>query len=185
MFAFFRRLKSAVSSIHTMMEKGEEPEDMLNQYVLELEQEVKDGELAMSKMIAEEKLLLKRLKEIREKIEKRNHQVIESIETGKEDFARRVLEDKLQLEREYKQLELLKDYMEKQSKEGKEKLNELKFDYQEMKIKRDMLNGKTGVANARAEIKHSTLTNYSDIGSELDREIEKVKATIKKKSERG
>lgn len=174
-------MKEMVSSSR-IMEKGDEPEDFLDQFIIDMRKDIEEAEQATRKMIVEEKLLKKRMKTAAEKIEKRQTQAKEALELGNEDLARRALEDKKLLVVELQQVEELYESTTSQVKTLREKLKELKAYYQELELKRDALKSKTDTSKLTNTIKarHDGRGNkQSPTLDEIDSELERLKASLK------
>ncbi|OIJ13657.1 phage shock protein A [Anaerobacillus alkalilacustris] len=165
MFEFFRRVKTVVSSeLYNMLEKAEDPEKMLDQYVREMASEIKEVEAATAKMIAEEKLFSKKVQDAKEKVEKREQQALKALKAGNEDLAKRALEDKNRVAKEFLQLEALHRDVVLQAEELKEKLKQMKSEFREMELKRDTLKSKAGAAKAKGQMNRS-LSSMNNEGS--------------------
>ncbi|MCT8136656.1 PspA/IM30 family protein [Anaerobacillus sp. CMMVII] len=165
MFEFFKRIKTVVSSeLYTMIEKAEDPEKMLDQYVREMASEIREVETATAKMIAEEKLFNKKVNDARELVEKREQQALAALGAGNEDLARRALEDKARVASELAQLEQLHRDTALQAEDLKEKLKRMKSEFREMELKRDTLKSKAGAAKAKAQMNRS-LSSLNQGGS--------------------
>ncbi|RXJ02400.1 PspA/IM30 family protein [Anaerobacillus alkaliphilus] len=165
MFEFFKRIKTVVSSeLNSALDKAEDPEKMLDQYVRDMSAEIREVEAATAKMIAEEKLFNKKVNEARDMVEKREQQALQALQSGNEDLARRALEDKQRLANEYVQLEQLHRSTALQAEDLKEKLKQMKSEFREMELKRDTLKAKAGAAKAKAQMNRS-LSSMNNGGS--------------------
>jgi phage shock protein A len=165
LFEFFKRIKTVVSSeLYSMIEKAEDPEKMLDQYIREMGNEIREVEHVTAKMIAEEKLLNKKVCDVKELLEKREQQALKALEVGNEDLARRALEDKVRVTNELAQLEQLHRNAILQAEDLKEKLKQMKSEYREMELKRDTLKSKAGAAKAKAQMNRS-LSSITNEGS--------------------
>src|SRR6056297_645139 len=95
MFQFFKRVKTVVGSeLNSMLDKAEDPVKMLDQFMREMETDIREVESAVVKQIANEKILQKKVNDSNSMIKKREEQAIKALESGNEDLARRALEDK-------------------------------------------------------------------------------------------
>lgn len=174
-------MKEMVSSSR-IIEKGDEPEDFLDQFIIDMRKDIEEAEQATRKMIVEEKLLKKRIKTATEKIERRQFQAKEALELGNEDLARRALEDKKLLVVELQQVEELYASTASQVNALREKLKELKAYYQELELKRDALKNKTDTSKLTDTIKtrkDGTGENQSPSLDDIDNELERLKASLK------
>ncbi|MDQ0255928.1 phage shock protein A [Evansella vedderi] len=168
-------------------EKGDSPEDFLDQFIFDMREDIAEAEQATRKMIVEEKLLLKRIRNAKEKLEKRQKQALEALELGKEDLARRALEDKNLIAQEIKQLESLYESTSRQVNQLREKVKELKAYYQDLQLKRDAFKTKSTAADVTTELyqlKTSTSTGENNAAlpstDEVEMELKKLKDMINK-----
>lgn len=165
MFEFFKRMKTVVSSeLYSMLEKAEDPEKMLDQFVREMASEIREMETATAKMIAEEKLSHKKVVDTKEMVEKRELQALKALEAGNEELARRALEDKAKVAKELGQLEQLHQNIAVQAEDLKGKLKQMKSEFREMELKRDTLKSKAGAAKAKAQMNRS-LSSLNNVGA--------------------
>ncbi len=114
---------------------------MLDQYLLDMEKDISDVEAAVAKQIANEKLLKKQYDEVAEIVAKREDQAMRALESGDEDLARRVLEDKNKQQTQRDSLKESHEESAKLSEELKEKLREMKDEYRDMNMKKRFVKG--------------------------------------------
>ncbi|WP_100333163.1 PspA/IM30 family protein [Bacillus alkalisoli] len=153
MFRFFNRVRTVVSSeLNALLNKAEDPGKMLDQFILDMEKDIADVEAAVAKQIANEKILSKQYAEAADLVAKREEQAIKALQSGDEDLARRVLEDKNKQQAQAQSLDLLVEEATKLSEELKEKLREMKDELRDMKMKKDSLKARSESAKARAKV---------------------------------
>ncbi len=100
-------------------------------------------------------MLKKQADEATELVSKREEQAMRALESGDEDLARRVLEDK---NKHVGQRDALQDShaeSAKLSEELKDKLREMKDEYRDMNMKKDSLKARSESAKARAKVNES------------------------------
>lgn len=167
MFQFFKRVRTVVSSeLNAALDKAEDPVKMLEQYMREMEADIREAETAVAKQIASEKMLEKRLADSKSLVEKREAQALKALESGNEDLARRALEDKKDQQRNLDQLQEAYDRTNKDTKELRSKLEEMKAEFQQMKLKKDSLKARAESAKTRTKMNRT----MSNIGSEESRQ---------------
>ncbi|GAA5416347.1 phage shock protein A homolog [Paraliobacillus ryukyuensis] len=167
MFKFFNRVKTVVSSeLNTLLDKAEDPVKMLDQFMRDMESDIREAESAVAKQIANEKMLKRKYDDAQAMVDKRQSQAEKAIEAGNEDLARRALEDK---QEHAQQVETLKESWERakqDSEQLRKKLDEMKKEYQEMKLKKDSLKARAESAKTRTKINRT----MSSIGSDESRQ---------------
>jgi len=153
MFRLFKRVKTVVDSeLNSLLDKAEDPVKMLDQFMREMESDIREAETAIAKQIANEKMLQKKYEDAKKMVQKRDEQAIQAIEAGNDDLARRALEDKKihqqtldTLTESYERAKLDSDSLRK-------KLDEMKAEYNEMKLKKDSLKARAESAKTRTKI---------------------------------
>lgn len=175
MFRFFSRVKTIVSAeFNALLNKAEDPVKLVDQFIIDMEKDIADVEAAVAKQIANEKLLGKQYEEAATLVEKRQSQAIKALESGDEDLARRVLEDKNKQQQQADTLKTSYEEAAKLSGELKDKLHEMKDELREMKMKKDSLKARSESAKARAKVNHALSGIGTGAKSGFDRMEEKV-----------
>ncbi|WP_100403742.1 PspA/IM30 family protein [Bacillus sp. FJAT-42315] len=166
MFQFFKRVKTYVGSeLNAALDKAEDPVKMLDQFMREMEADIREAETAVAKQIANEKMLKKKFDDASQMAEKRQQQAIEALEAGNEDLARRALEDKKVHEGQAESMRTAYEQASSDAKVLREKLDEMKQEYQEMKVKKDTLKARAESAKTRTKMNRT----MSSIGSDESR----------------
>lgn len=176
MFQFFNRVKTLVNSeLNAMLDKAEDPVKMLDQFMREMEADIRDAETAVAKQIASEKLLKKKADDAQSLVRKREEQAIKALEAGNEDLARRALEDKKSHNSQAEMLTQSYERTKQDSDNLRAKLAEMKQEYQEMKLKKDTLQARAESAKTRTKMNRA-MSNISNDESKrgFERMEEKV-----------
>ncbi|WP_299093251.1 PspA/IM30 family protein [uncultured Metabacillus sp.] len=166
MFRLFKRVKTVVDAeLNALLDKAEDPVKMLEQFMRDMEADIRDAESAVAKQIANEKMLQKKYEDAQKMVEKRDEQAIIAVEAGNDDLAKRALEDKKihkqtadTLKESYERAKLDSDSLRK-------KLDEMKAEYYEMKLKKDSLKARAETAKTTTKINRT----LSGIGSDESR----------------
>ncbi|WP_249870864.1 PspA/IM30 family protein [Oceanobacillus saliphilus] len=166
MFKFFNRMKTVVSSeLNSMLDKAEDPVKMLDQFMREMAEDIKEVEAAVAKQIASEKMLKRKANDAEAMIEKRLNQAEQAIEAGNDDLARRALEDKKGHEATFNTLHASWERTKSDVEVLKAKLDEMKKEYQEMSLKKDSLKARAESAKTRTKMNRT----MSSIGNDESR----------------
>ncbi|KKI93193.1 phage-shock protein [Bacillus sp. SA1-12] len=163
MFRLFKRVKTVVDSeLNALLDKAEDPVKMLEQYLRDMETDIREAESAVAKQIANEKMLQKKYEDAQKMVDKREEQAIKAVEAGNDDLAKRALEDK----KMHKQTaDTLKESYERaklDSESLRKKLDEMKAEYYQMKLKKDSLTARAQTAKTKTKINRT----LSGIGSD-------------------
>lgn len=163
MFNFFKRVKTVVSSeLNAMLDKAEDPVKMLEQFMRDMAEDIREVESAVAKQIANEKMLKRKMDDAKALVEKRQSQAEQAILAGNDDLARRALEDKKQHESTATTLTESWERAKQDSDVLKSKLDEMKKEYQEMSLKKDALKARAESAKTRTKINRA----MSNIGND-------------------
>ena len=153
MFQFFSRVRTYVESeLNAALDKAEDPVKMLDQFMRDMGLDIRDAETAVAKQLANEKILKKKYDDASSMVAKRQKQAEEAVEAGNEDLARRALEDK---QNHVVQMNSMKEAYERAAKDStvlREKLGEMKREYEEMQIKKDSLKARAESAKTRTKM---------------------------------
>ncbi|WP_047983964.1 PspA/IM30 family protein [Ornithinibacillus californiensis] len=167
MFKFFKRVKTVVGSeLNAMLDKAEDPVKMLDQFMRDMAEDIREVEAAVAKQIANEKMLKRKMDDAKAMVEKRQKQAEQAIVAGNDDLARRALEDKKQHESTATSLTESWERAKQDSEVLKTKLDEMKQEYQEMNLKKDSLKARAESAKTRTKINRS----MSSIGNDKSRQ---------------
>ncbi len=167
MFKLFSRVKTVVGAeLNSMLDKAEDPVKMLEQFMRDMESDIRDAESAVAKQIANEKMLKRKYDDSQALSDKRMKQAEKAIEAGNEDLARRALEDKNNHQEQADQFKASHERAEQDSNNLRTKLDEMKKEYQEMKLKKDSLKARAESAKTRTKMNRT----MSGIGGDESRQ---------------
>lgn len=140
------------ANINALLDKCEDPEKMIDQYLRNLETDFAKVKAETASVMAEEKSARRKLDECSEEIAKMGEYAKKAVAAGNDNDARRFLEKKSELTQ--KQEVLTKNYELAQANSVKMRQmhDKLESDIQAMKSKRDMLKAKVKVAQTQRKI---------------------------------
>lgn len=149
----FKRVSDNIrANLNSLLDKAEDPEKMLDQYLRDMEEDIADAEAAVARQLAVAWKFKAQWDDVSALAEKRQGQAIEALKREREDLARKALEDKrinnLKAEDYRQQYENCKLMVE----ELKSELQEMKKEYDKLRIKRDTLAARVQSARAQKEI---------------------------------
>ncbi len=163
MFKFFKRVTTVVGSeMNAMLDKAEDPVKMLDQFMRDMAEDIREVETSVSKQIANEKMLKRKADDAQAMVDKRQKQAEQAIESGNEDLARRALQDKSDHEGQATMLNESWERAKNDSDVLRDKLDEMKKEYQEMKLKKDSLKARAESAKTRTKMNRT----MSSIGND-------------------
>ncbi|WP_066194930.1 MULTISPECIES: PspA/IM30 family protein [Gracilibacillus] len=163
MFKFFNRIKTVVSSeLNSMIDRAEDPVKMLDQFMRDMESDIREVEQAVAKQIANEKMLKRKSDDAQKLVEKRQTQAEQAIEAGNDDLARRALQDKNEQESQANTLRSSWERAKQDADQLRDKLDEMKKEYQDMQLKKDSLKARAESAQTRTKMNRT----MSSIGND-------------------
>ncbi|WP_077327484.1 PspA/IM30 family protein [Virgibacillus siamensis] len=166
MFKFFKRLSTVVGSeLNAMLDKAEDPVKMLEQYIREMAEDIREMETAVARQVANEKMLKRKADDARAMADKRQYQAEQALATDDEELARKALEGKGEYDKQASMLNESWDQATEDSKVLKSKLDEMKKEFQEMKLKKDTLTARAESAKTKAKMNRT----MSSIGNDDSR----------------
>lgn len=159
----FKRLKTMGSAgINGVLDSLENPIAMLNEYMREMEGELKKGEQALAQQIYLENKQKALIGETESLVAKRDRQARLAVEQGEDFIAKLALQEKLihqqQLTLYTEQLNILQG----QTETLYEELNELKRTHHEFQQRRLMLISRANIAQSIKRIQKTNVTFHSE-----------------------
>lgn len=157
----FSRLKSLIfSNVNHAIDKAEDPEKMLNQLIIEMNQQLIESKKAVALAIADEKKLERETQNQLAQSQEWERKAILAVQAGKDDLAKEALLRKQEHDNHYREYQ--KQWLgQKESVEHlKEALRELQNKIEEAQRKKNLLIARAKRAEAQQKIQ-STITNMS------------------------
>ena len=152
----FKRLRDlTMSNINAMLDKAEDPVKMLDQYLRDMEEDLQDAEVAVSKQIAISIKLKQQYEENEALVEKREKQAMQALEAGNEDLARRALVDKKAVAEKAADFKAQWTAADAAATDLRLKLDQMREQVTEMKNKRETLKARAEAAKAQKQIKQA------------------------------
>lgn len=172
----FKRLRDlTMASINDLLDKAEDPVKMLNQFLRDMEEDIREAEIAVAKQIAIEKKFKQQYEETLEMVQKREEQALKALEAGNEDLARRALQDKKEHQQRHDEMKGQFETAKANADRLRSQLAEMKDEFGKMKNKKDILVARAEAAKAQKQINQAMSGFGSDNASKgFDRMSEKV-----------
>lgn len=179
--SILRRFKDIMASnINALLDKAEDPEKMIDQYLRNLQRDLGQVKAETASIMAEEQRAKRELNECKADVEKMQNYAVKALEAGNEDDARKFLERKATLSEKQTQLQTSFDLAEANSVQMRQMHDKLVKDINELNARRTMLKGKAAVAKTQKRMNEisSTVTGASESLSDFDRLEDKINKSL-------
>ncbi|MDX9791163.1 MAG: PspA/IM30 family protein [Candidatus Kapaibacterium sp.] len=167
------------ANVNDVLDKVEDPEKMLKQMVIEMEESVNKTTLAVAQAIANEKGLERKIEKARKDKDEWEHKAMQALQANREDLARAALEKKSISERNLNDLVPIHAQARETSNKLRQQLDSLKSKLDEARSRQSTLIARSQAAKAQKQIAQSVSGVGSDAFSKFDKfegKIEKLEA---------
>lgn len=164
------------SNVNDALDRVEDPEKMLKQMVIEMEESVNKTTLAVAQAIANEKNLERKLEKARVDKDDWEKKAMQAMQANREDLARAALEKKAISERNFADLQPVFTQAKATANKLREQLNQLKAKLDEAKSRQSTLIARSQAAKAQKQIAQS----ISGVGSDAFGKFDKYESKIEK-----
>ena len=172
----FSRFKRAVkSNINDMISKSENPEKMLNQLIIDMNEQLIDSKKTVAAAIADEKKLERYLMQNKEQADEWERKAVLAVKAAKDDLAKEALLRKQEYESTARQYNTQWEAQHSSVEQLKSTLRQLQQKIEEAQRKKNLLIARTKRAEAQKRIQ-ATMSSISDTSAfeAFDRMSEKV-----------
>lgn len=175
------RFKDIMSSnINAILDKVEDPEKMIDQYLRNLNRDLGNVKAETASIMAEEKRSKRVLEECREELNKMENYALKALEAGNEEDAKKFLERKVDSVKKESGLQEAYNLAVSNAEKMREMHDKLVSDIKELESKRSMLKGKMAVAKTQDRINKigSSITDANTSISAFQRMEDKVNRAL-------
>ncbi len=164
------------SNVNDALDKAEDPEKMLKQMVLEMEESVNKATLAVANSIANEKGLERKLDKARKDSSEWEQKAMQALQANREDLAKAALEKKAIADRNVADLHPIYEQAKATSTKLRQQLDQLKSKLDEARSRQSTLIARSQAAKAQKQIAQS----FSGVGSDAFTKFDKFEGKIEK-----
>jgi len=168
------------ANINDMLDKAEDPEKMIKQMVIEMEEAVSKAATAVGQAIASEKMLQKQTEEKKKASEEWQQKAIQAVNAGRDDLAKQALEKKNNFQKAANDLEPLLQEARNTSANLRSQLDKLKAKLEEVRLRQNTLIARSQAAQAKKQIASSVSGIGDDAFANFDKYEQKI---VKQESE--
>lgn len=168
------------SNINALLDKAEDPEKMIDQYLRNLNRDLGKVKAETASVMAEEQRSKRLLEESKQDAEKMEKYAIKALEAGNENDARKFLERKTALVSQQAQLQTAYDLAAANASQMRQMHDKLVSDIGELEAKRSMLKAKWSVAKTQERINKigSSVTDANSTASAFGRMEDKINRAL-------
>lgn len=164
------------ANVNDALDAAEDPEKMLRQMVLEMEESVNKATLAVANAIANEKGLTRKIEKERQLAADWHEKAKQAMSAGREDLAKAALEKKSVAEKNANDLTPIYQQATATSAKMREQLDQLKRKLEEARSRQSTLIARSQAAKAQKQISQS----FSGVGSDAFSKFDKFEGKIEK-----
>ena len=164
------------ANVNDTLDKAEDPEKMLKQMVLEMEESVNKATLEVANAIANEKSLERKLAKAKTESADWHQKAVQALNANREDLAKAALQKKTLAEKNAVDLEPIYVQAKTTSDKMREQLNMLKNKLEEARSRQSTLIARSQAAKAQKQIAQS----FSGVGSDAFSKFDKYETKIEK-----
>ncbi len=175
--SIFKRIADVIkANVNDLLDKAEDPEKMIKQMVIEMEEAVNKATLALGNAIANERSLERKIQAAQRKAQEWEQKAIQALNAGREDLARAALEKKKLYERQVLDLQSAYEQARQTTMKLREQVNRLKAKLEEARTRQSTLIARSQAAKAQKQIAQA----FSGVGSDAFSKFEKFEQKIEK-----
>ncbi len=162
------RFKDIVSAnINAMLDKAEDPEKMIDQYLRDLEDDMAKVKAETASIMAEEKAVKRELDECNDEMARMADYAKRAVMAGNDGEAKQFLQKKAEISSRLEQLQKRYEIAVENSEKMREMHDKLESDIASLKSRRDSLKAKVRVAETQEKI-NKMGSGASDAGATMD-----------------
>jgi phage shock protein A len=163
------------ANINDLLDKAEDPEKMIKQMVLEMQESVTKATSGLAQAMAQEKKLQRDYEKFVALSNDWKGKAAQALQAGNEDLARKALAKKAEADQQAAQYKQLYEQAAQTSATLKQQVDQLKAKLDEAKMKEQTLIARSQAAKAQKEIAKNIGTfDYSSVSSKFSKFEEKI-----------
>lgn len=168
------------SNIHGLLDKAENPEKLIDQYLRNLNRDLGSVKAETASVMAEEQRSKRLLEECQSDAEKMESYALKALEAGNEGDARKFLERKAQYTTNLSQLQQAYDLAANNAAQMRQMHDKLVADINELESRRSMLKAKWSVAKTQERMNKlgSSISNTNNTASAFGRMEDKINRAL-------
>jgi phage shock protein A len=180
--AIFSRIADILkANVNDMIDKAEDPEKMVKQLILEMEQEVDEATQALGQAMGSQKMAAKELADAEAVSADWNDKAKLALKAGNEELARKALDAKVGIDGQVEQLRSSYEGITEQVNKLKDQVEGLRVKLDEARARQNVLIARSKMADAAADVATSISSSNMDSAfaklDKLERKVTQKEAT--------
>ena len=164
------------ANINDLLDRAEDPEKMIKQMVIEMEEAVNKATIAVGSAIANEKQLERQYNKQNAQMTDWQQKALQAVNAGRDDLARQALERKNTIQKNVGDLERMHVEARATATQLRGQLDQLKSKLDEARMRQSTLIARSQAAKAKKQIAQS----FSGVGSDAFSKFDKLEAKVEK-----
>lgn len=164
------------ANVNDALDRAEDPEKMIKQMVIEMEESINKTTLSVAQAVANEKGLFRKMEKAKRDAEEWEQKAVQALQAGREDLAKSALEKKNIATKNYTDLQPIHQQAKTTADKLREQLNSLKAKLDEAKSRESTLIARSQAAKAQKQISKS----ISGVGSDAFGKFDKFENKVEK-----
>lgn len=164
------------ANINDLLDRAEDPEKMIKQMVIEMEEAVNKATLAVGQAIANEKTLERQLTRQRSQMDEWQNKAVAAVQAGRDDLAKQALQRKNTLQQNVTDLERMHSEANTSTTALRGQLDQLKSKLDEARMRQNTLIARSQAAKAKKQVAQS----FAGVGSDAFSKFEKLEQKVEK-----
>lgn len=179
--AIFQRLSDLLkANINDLIDRAEDPEKMVKQIIIDMEEQVSDATQALGQAMASERQAQKQLENSRKSSADWEEKAKMALKAGNQELAKKALENKVTVDQNLASFETAYNQISTQTAELRDRVGLLKQKLEEARMKQSMLVARAQMAEAQKGVA-TTLSNTSSDSAfakldKMEQKIERAEA---------
>lgn len=180
--SIFERVSDIVkSNINSLLDKAEDPEKMVKQIIIEMEEQIREATQALGTAMASEKQAYNQLEKTRKTSKEWEDKAKLALSAGNQELAKKALESKVKADQNITAMEASYNQISAQTAELQDRVEVLKQKLEEARQKQNILIARAKMADATQTVSNAiNSTDSTSAFSKLDkmeRKVEEKEAT--------
>lgn len=163
------------ANVNDMLDRAEDPEKMVKQIIIDMEQQIREATQALGQAMASQKQAEKQLQNAKVSAQDWENKAKMALQAGNEDLARKALANKVSVESNIQAFQTSYDQISTQTAELHNRVDVLKGKLEEARTRQNMLIARARMADAQKDVATSLSgTNSDSAFSKLDKMERKI-----------